>query len=181
MTSIPSRWTSLLPANATALEHVLASLSKQLEDITVDYQQVQSIDDAPESFLPFLAYAWSVDNWSDRWTTEEKRHAIRNSIWVHERKGTLGAVKRALEFIGCEGTITEWYQQTPKGTPGTFSVEVVADKGLLHEGQLQIRSIIDATKRLSAHYDLSFIIDIPAPACAYAAPLVGIEITIGNQ
>ena len=57
--------------------------------------------------LPWLAWTLSVDPWSSDWTEQQKRDAIAASIEVHRRKGTIGALRRALSALGYEITITE--------------------------------------------------------------------------
>lgn len=175
-----SRTQSLLPANSKPLEHALAGMSAKLEPIPVPFENIWDVDNCPDSFLPFLAYAWSVDEWNDNWTAETQREVIKNSIWVHQRKGTLGAVKRALAAMGYDSTVIEWFDKNPTGTPGTFSIEVMPTTGLIADSLLQIRAMIDAVKRLSAHYDVYFGYTVPAVVAVYAAPAIGVEITITN-
>lgn len=169
---------SLLPANSKPLEHALASATAKLEPIPVPFNDIWDVDKAPDSFLPFLAYAWSVDEWNDNWSVATQRSVIKNSVWVHQRKGTLGAVKRALAAIGYDATVVEWFQKSPRGTPGTFSIEVHPTGGIITDTLLQIRALIDAVKRLSAHYDIYLGNTLLATTAAYAVPVVGVAITI---
>lgn len=172
------RWQSLLPANSRPLEHALAGATAKLEPIPLPLDSIWDINTVPDELLPYLAYAWSVDEWNDNWTAETKRQVIRDSLWVHERKGTLGAVKRALSAMNYDASIIEWFEKSPRGTPGTFSVEVRPTTGIITDSLLQIRNVIDAVKRLSAHYDVYIGYTLPAIVGAYAAPVVGVEITI---
>ena len=172
------RWQSLLPANSRPLEHALASATAKLEPVPVPFNSIWDIDTAPDSLLPHLAYAWSVDEWNDNWTPETQRTVIKNSLWIHERKGTLGAVKRALLAMQYDATIIEWFQQSPRGTPGTFSIEVHPTSGIITDSLLQIRAVIDAVKRLSARYDIYLGYTLSAIIGAYATPVIGVDITI---
>ncbi len=140
----------------------------------------QSLLPANDNVLPYLAYAWSVDEWNDNWSAETQREVIRQSIWVHQRKGTLGAVKRALEAMGYDSDVIEWWQKKPQGKAGTFSIEVHPTKGLITDTLQQIRAVIDAVKRKSAHYDIYLGITVNAPVCAYAVAVIGVEIEISN-
>ena len=45
---------------------------------------------------------------------------------------------------------------------------------------LQIRAMIDAVKRLSAHYDVYLGYTLPAVIAAYAVPVVGVELTVST-
>ncbi len=174
------RWQSLLPANSKPLEHALASLSAKFEPIPVPFANIWDVDKCPDNVLPFLAYAWSVDEWNDNWSAETQREVIRQSIWVHQRKGTLGAVKRALEAMGYDSDVIEWWQKTPRGRPGTFSIEVHPTKKIITDSLNQIRAVIDAVKRKSAHYDIFLGLTVQAPVCAYAVAVIGVEIEISN-
>ena len=121
-----------------------------------------------------------MDEWNDNWTDDTKREVIKNSLWVHERKGTLGAVKRALLAMKYDATVIEWFQKSPRGKAGTFSVEVHPTTGIIADNILQIRAMIDAVKRLSAHYDVYLGYTLPAVIAAYAVPVVGVELTVST-
>ena len=178
--AINDRYQSLLPANSRPLEHALAGATAKLEPIPVPFDTIWDVDTAPDSLLPYLAYAWSVDEWNDNWTDDTKREVIKNSLWVHERKGTLGAVKRALLAMKYDATVIEWFQKSPRGKAGTFSVEVHPTTGIIADNILQIRAMIDAVKRLSAHYDVYLGYTLPAVIAAYAVPVVGVELTVST-
>ena len=176
--AINDRYQSLLPANSRPLEHALAGATAKLEPIPVPFDTIWDVDIAPDSLLPYLAYAWSVDEWNDNWTDDTKREVIKNSLWVHERKGTLGAVKRALLAMKYDATVIEWFQKSPRGKAGTFSIELHPTTGIIADNIRQIRAVIDSVKRLSAHYDVYLGFTLPATIGAYAVPVVGVDITI---
>lgn len=171
---------SLLPANSKLLERELATLTARLESIAVPFSQIWNADDCPVEYLPFLAYAWSVDEWNDAWTIETQRSVIRNSISVHQRKGTLDAVKRALAAINYSTSVMEWFETNPKGIPGTFSISVTPSNGKVTDSVRQVRAVVDAVKRLSAHYSIYFGSAAYSTIAAYAVPVVGVEITVTN-
>ena len=171
---------SLLPANSRTLERELAHLTAQLETIEVPFSRIWDADSCPAEYLPFLAYAWSIDEWDDAWSVETQRDVISNSIWVHQRKGTLSAVKRALALMNYDLSLYEWFETAPKGAPGTFSIQVEANSINIFDSVAQIRAAIDAVKRLSAHYIIYFATTINATIATYAYPLLGVEITINN-
>lgn len=171
---------SLLPANSRPLERHLGTLTARLEPIELPFNLIWDADNCPADYLPFLAYAWSVDEWNDAWSVESQRAVIKNSVWVHQRKGTLGAIKRALAVIDYDTTVVEWFDQKPPGQPGTFSIEAHPLNGIITDSVRQIRAVIDAVKRLSAHYQISFGTTITASIAAYAVPVLGVEITLSN-
>lgn len=171
---------SLLPSNTKPLERALATLTARIETIDVPFGLIWDADNCPAEYLPFLAFAWSVDEWNDAWTIETQRAVIKNSVWVHQRKGTLGAVKRALAVMNYDTSVVEWFEQTPKGAPGTFSISVNSTNGIITDSVRQIRAVVDAVKRLSAHYDIYFGTTLAATIAAVAVPAIGVEITITN-
>lgn len=103
-TPSPSRG-HLLPPNATAPERAL-SLSVD-RAVPVPIKTLWSPQTCPEGVLPWLAWALSVDDWDAAWTVERKRAAVAESIEVHRHKGTIGALRRALEQLGYEVEIDE--------------------------------------------------------------------------
>ena len=125
----------------------------------------------PLAFLPWLAYAYSVDTWNDVWPETTKRAVVANSIAVHTHKGTRGGVEDALAALGVEVTIEEWWQQEPQGERGTMrltlSVQNVLDPTagiLISEAVLlDIIDQINHTKRASIHFDFRLLAETTAP------------------
>nr|WP_319513691.1 phage tail protein I [uncultured Cohaesibacter sp.] len=84
----------------------------------------------PASLLSWLAYALSVDVWDSAWPEERKRAVIAASPLVHRLKGTLSAVIAALEALGMQPHITEWWETDPIGQRGTFDITVYVNEWL---------------------------------------------------
>jgi hypothetical protein len=57
-------------------------------------------DICPAAVLPFLAWAYSVDEWPAGATEDEKRAIIKASIAVHRRKGTPQSIRAVLTAAG---------------------------------------------------------------------------------
>ena len=77
-----------------------------------------------------------------------------------------------------DATVIEWFQKSPRGKAGTFSIELHPTTGIIADNIRQIRAVIDSVKRLSAHYDVYLGFTLPATIGAYAVPVVGVDITI---
>ena len=99
---------------------------------------------------------------------------------MHRLKGTRAAVERALRAIGVFAEIVEWWQRSPKGQPGTFSVTAWVNEQL-HTGgavltervQRQIDAICRRVKPVSRAYELVVGVLFGAGAwCADAAAAV---------
>lgn len=116
---------AILP-DSTPLERALLSVElAALAD--VDPGLIATIWDpwkCPVILLPWLAWAASVDIWSDDWSEIEKRREIALSPNLHRLKGTVWAVKAAVERLGLAFDLTEWWERVPAGRHGTFSVFV---------------------------------------------------------
>lgn len=91
---------TLLPHNATPQEIALDLATARVGDVPVDIRTVMTSDACPAALLPWLAWALSVDEWDAAWTEETKRAAIAASVAVHRRKGTVGAVRAAIDAAG---------------------------------------------------------------------------------
>lgn len=113
---------SLLPPNSSAMEQALEAATARIGAVAVPNASLFDPWTCPASHLPWLAWQVSVDHWNSAWPDETKRRVIAASVEVHRRKGTVGAVRRALEALGAPPEIEEWWQRTPQGVPHTFSV-----------------------------------------------------------
>lgn len=91
---------SILPTSATEFERSIEAASARIQTFPDYIRPIWDADTCPQAILPWLAWAMSVDDWSAAWSVETKREVIRQSVWVHQRKGTIGAIKRALVAAG---------------------------------------------------------------------------------
>lgn len=107
----------LLPPNATAPERALSLATDRWPDVPI--KTLWSPQTCPEAQLPWLAWALSVDDWDAAWPVETKRQVIAASIEQHRKKGTVGALRRALQRLGYEVEIDE-----RTGTAYTFRLRV---------------------------------------------------------
>ncbi|MFY2979834.1 phage tail protein I, partial [Klebsiella pneumoniae] len=101
---------SLLPPGSSALERRLAQACSGISDLNVPLRDLWNPWKCPAKFLPYLAWAFSVDRWDDVWTEAERRQVIADAFWVHQRKGTIAAVRRVIEDMGFSMTLAEWWQ-----------------------------------------------------------------------
>ncbi len=144
----------LLPGNATAQERALAAAASRAAGVPVPIRDLWSPETCPPTLLPWLAWAFSVDDWSPSWTEAQKRATIRAAIDVHRRKGTRNAVETALSALNLQLQITEWLDRDPPGAPYTFAVSITSDVDAPAGSRRDLRSvlsIIDRTKSLRAH------------------------------
>lgn len=147
----------LLPQNQTELEAAIANAT----EFTVSPDIIATLWDAqtcPVNLLPWLAWALSVDDWDAVWDEETQRRVIAGSIDIHRKKGTVGAIKKALTSLGHTGRLIEWWQTEPRGTPHTFVAEVeVGNRGLDDTTVMAIERQITAVKPVRSHFTLNLV------------------------
>lgn len=149
----------LLPYNATDQERALAETTARISDVPVVVREVWDPDTCPSNVLPWLAWAFSVDDWDTNWSDAQKRQVIKQSVYSQRIKGTIGAVTRQLAALGYEIQILEWFQQSPKGTPYTFNVYITANQYPLTQADFQkILQVINTNKNLRSHMDTTQLI-----------------------
>jgi phage tail P2-like protein len=99
---------TLLPPNATTAERALEGTTSRVSDVPLLVRESWNPDTCPVALLPWLAWAYSVDEWDPDWPEATKREVIRVAYSQHRVKGTIGSVKRALSAAGLgEVTIEE--------------------------------------------------------------------------
>ena len=158
---------SLLPMNATAAEQAIEStISRQLDLPT---KTLWNPHTCPEDLLPWLAWSLSVDQWDAQWPVATQRTVIAESATIHRHKGTVGAVKPALQSLGVTVDFLEWFEPVDdlvlapiqSTAPHTFVFIVWAHGQAytsgaivlgLHTYQL-IQNLVEQTKPASAHFD----------------------------
>ncbi len=143
---------SLLPPNATAQEMAVAQTIARVSDVPVPFAAAVDPMRTPESLLPWLAWWFSVDAWSPEWPIYVRRRTVQQSLRIHRRKGTVGALLDAIDAVGVPVQIEEWHQQVPRADPYTFRVLVnsIATPFLQTDLQRVLRTIED-NKNLRSH------------------------------
>jgi len=142
----------LLPPNASPEERGLALSIARLGDVPVRVREMWDPATCPASHLPWLAWAFSVDEWDSAWTDTQKRAVIEASYNVHLHKGTVGAVRSALAALGYDTEMSEWFQWSPEGEPYTFGVMgELDDRGLSVSMFDEIERTALATKNVRSH------------------------------
>lgn len=172
----------LLPSNATAQERALAETVGRVSDVPVVVRQVWNPDTCPVNVLPWLAWAFSVDDWDTTWTEQQKRDTIKQSIVSQRIKGTIGAVKRQLAALGIDIRVVEWFRQSPAGDPYTFQVYITTNQTeLTQESMRKIMRIVDTNKNLRSHLALTQVTaESTATLITGAVASLGSEIHVTN-
>lgn len=118
---------SLLPFTATDLEKATEQATNPR--LPVPNAALWNPLTCPVEFLPWLAHSLSVDSWDPEWPEEVKRDVIASVVFVHRRKGTVGAVREAIRSADLgEVEIIEGFQSDVYDGSQTF------DGSIDHEG-----------------------------------------------
>lgn len=142
----------LLPLGSTPLEKRAAEILKTAVENPIVIADLINPDKCPVHLLPYLAWAFSVDKWDENWSEEVKRIAIKQSFFIHKRKGTINAVRRVVEPIGYLIELKEWFNTVPMGEPGTFSLTIeVPETGLNEQTYNELVRLVNDVKPVSRH------------------------------
>ncbi|MGP4172668.1 phage tail protein I, partial [Klebsiella pneumoniae] len=164
---------SLLPPGSSALERRLAQACSGIGDLSVPLRDLWNPWKCPVKFLPYLAWAFSVDRWEETWSETEKRQAVSDAFWIHQRKGTVAAVRRVIETLGYSMTLQEWWEVADPA--GTFRLEIdLNDIGITEPMIKELERIIGDAKPVSRH-----ISQLTLSASAYGTAHIGAAIIDG--
>jgi phage tail P2-like protein len=171
----------LLPWNATKQEIAMAGTMERLSALPVEIGTVWNPDTCPVSFLPWLAWAMSVDSWNPSWTEAQKRAIVKNSLYIHKHKGTIGAMRRAMESIGYTFRIVEWFDQSPQGDPYTFKVEIgISGRGIEERLYTEIEQIVRDAKNVRSQMSLLQVVgEVRGPTIVGIGMVSGEDTTVG--
>lgn len=95
----PRNLSIALPSGSSDLErHLVDAYDAQVTPALIEH--LKNPDECPVELLPFLAYEYSVDTWSDDWPESIKRGMIKSARAIQARKGTVWAVRETLKAMG---------------------------------------------------------------------------------
>lgn len=142
----------LLPPSASPLERDLEqSMAFYGDEREVPIDRLWRPGSCPADLLPWLAWALGVRRWDPTWPEATRRAVIAAAIAQHRVRGTLGAIKAALDDIGAVYDLVE----RPNGEAHTMLVRVLNSNVLLGTTNTEaIKRYIDDAKRFSVHYSL---------------------------
>lgn len=144
----------LLPPNATKPERSLAETVARISALPVPVRDVWNPDTCPAALLPWLAWAFSVDQWDSGWSDAQKRDTIRTAVAVQRYKGTIGAVRESIAALGVSAQVQEWFAQSPEGAPYTFRLLLDANQVGIPQALLsKLLDVVESAKNLRSHLD----------------------------
>jgi len=118
----------LLPRSATPLQIALSGSGHRMLSVPVwVIRACWDPDACPVHLLPYLAQAWSVDEWDPEWSEAQRRSAIKDAPRFHKLKGTASALISAINALGIGATVAEWFEYG--GQPYRFKISVTLQQG----------------------------------------------------
>ncbi|MNR98998.1 Phage tail protein [compost metagenome] len=142
----------LLPPSSTPLERALADTAGKVSTVPTPARDLWNPDTCPVELLPWLAWAFSLDDWDVTWTEAQQRAAVKASYSVHRYKGTIGSVKDALQALGLGVQVQEWFNQIPAGDPYTYKLLLEVNQYGVSLAQLEtIQAVVENAKNLRSH------------------------------
>ncbi len=175
------KFKSLLPFSSLPSERSQeeASTEQILALDTNIIRDVKDPDRCPVALLPWLAWEYAVDFWEDSWSEEDKRQVIRDAAYVHQHRGTAGAVRRSLGAVSLPTTVIEWWEDEPRREPYTFRIEVYSlqaiDQGLYDSIRRQVEKSKNLRSQLST---IDVIADLGGKGVYYMGGAVTAHIDI---
>ncbi|PYG48722.1 phage tail P2-like protein [Pantoea sp. AG1095] len=169
---------SLLPPGSSALERRLAQACSRISGLNVPLRDLWNPDTCPVNFLPYLAWAFSVDRWDESWAESVKRKVVKDAFYIHQHKGTISAIRRVVEPLGYLIRVIEWWKTNDE--PGTFRLDVgVLDTGINEEMYHELERVIADAKPCSRHLiGLSITLDANGTVPVAVASYSGDELTV---
>lgn len=151
---------TLLPPSSTPLERAISQTQGRFANPML-IPGLWNAATCPKSFLPYLAWAVSVDEWDHGWSVEKKREVIAAAQEIHRRKGTPLAIRRALSALGQpDAEVIEradcikhngiarrngWHRRL--GQDGWATYRIILKRPVTVDQAILIRRQLDAVKR----------------------------------
>lgn len=137
---------SLLPANSSPLERALdLGFGMLLERIAPPFPELMNPAATPLAFLPYLAADRGVSEWNAEAAELEKRLTVGLAWPTARQAGTRLALENAARGLRLMPEVRAWYEQTPPGTPYSFSVRAFTEQPYSEEIDARLdRRLADA-------------------------------------
>nr|WP_318035828.1 phage tail protein I [Ralstonia pseudosolanacearum] len=151
-----------------------------IERVPVPLRDLWNPATCPAELLPFLAWSFSVDRWNPAWPIATKRAVTAASYFVHRKKGTIGALRRAVEPLGFLIHVIEWWQTNPPGPRGSFRLEVgILQTGINEAMYAELERLIDDAKPCSRPMlGLQISLEVRGAGATSAAAYLGDVLTV---
>lgn len=144
-----------LPPNSTPLERAAAAGSTTVDALPSPLREIWDPVTCPVDVLPWLAFAFGVEDWAPTWPEDQRRQAIDQSIPIKQHRGTIGAVRKAISLLGVDARVQEWFNQIPAGNPYTYRLLLNVRQSGFNQSELaRALQMVEREKNLRSHVDV---------------------------
>lgn len=150
----------LLPRNARPVERGFDAIAEtRLNRLAAIAAGIRSLNDpatCPPAWLHVLAWSLGVETWRSDWSIETKRAVIAATPRIKRQKGTVGAVRRAVQAVAgvCRVQVLRWCDPGGSGAPLTGVVDIDVTGGAPARLTREALATADGAKRASVHLSL---------------------------
>jgi phage tail P2-like protein len=127
---------------------------------------IMDIARVPASVLPYLAWQFRADVYTPEAAESVRRQQVATALDVWRRRGTLHALRTALDSLQVSAEVDEWWQIDPPGVPHTFAVRAYAQDSPTYDGAeggafldealvSRVRQVVDRVKPVRSQYTLA--------------------------
>lgn len=117
-----------------------------LEQILAPFPELLDPSKTPAEFLPYLAADRGVDEWNPAASEAEKRLTVALAWPTKRQAGTRAALENAIKGLQLVPDVTAWHEQTPKGSPYSFTVRAFANAPYSQEINTRLDQRLAAAK-----------------------------------
>lgn len=159
----------ILPPNSRPVERAIdAAGEARLQALAVDIRHLWNPVTCPVAWLPVLAWTLGVENWRSDWPEETKRAVIAATPRIKRLKGTVAAVREAVQAVAGAAPvrIIEWFRPGGSGVPLTAIVDIDVTGGAQARLPHDAIAAANAAKRESVHLSVRLT----------ARPLIGLQV-----
>jgi phage tail P2-like protein len=142
----------LLPGNASPWQKAIEQAISRISDVPVPISTIKVAQETDPRVLTALGWEWSVNEWQSAWADQRKRDVVDTSPAVHRVLGTAGAMRRAIDALGYQVEMQEWFQYD--GDPYCFRVSFSLDEQTLTVPEyLMIQRVALDTKNVRSFFE----------------------------
>lgn len=159
----------ILPPNSRPIERAIdAAGEARLQALAIEIRHLWNPALCPVAWLPVLAWTLGVENWRSDWPEETKRAVIAATPRIKRLKGTVAAVRSAVQAVAGAAPvrIIEWFKPGGSGVPLTAIVDVDVTGGAPAHLPHDVIAAANAAKRESVHLSVRLS----------ARPVVGLRV-----
>ncbi|MEG1870109.1 MAG: phage tail protein I [Oscillospiraceae bacterium] len=158
-------------ALCNAFQPVFLKLAEQIK-LTMVYT---NIDNVASNILDELAWGFNITWYNPNDYINIKRQMIKSALKIHSRKGTVSALRDALEASFGSSYIEEWYQYN--GKPYHFIIYIEDDPNVTQEKTIDFLKTVDNVKNERSVLELVVIMQSCAADLYYGVAAIssGVE------